>query len=93
MIQINIEIKKHNRLKEFFQKIYNKSEDILFSIIQKLPEKFIPHFFMEWLDRYTTRRINELKQQTIKQTWTKLSLDKAVDNIRQQDIEKASTKD
>ena len=38
----------------------------MFSIIQKLPEKIIPHWLMEWLYRYTTKRINKLKQQQIK---------------------------
>lgn len=93
MIQIDIEIKKRSRVKEFFNLIKNKLEDSMFSIIQKLPEKFIPRFLMEWLDKYTTQRVNELKYQTIKQTWIKISLEKAINNIRQQDIEKAPSED
>lgn len=81
LITIDIEIKKRNRIKEFFHKMHNKVEDAAFYIIQKLPEKLIPHFLMEWLDRYLDKRITELKQQTIKQTWRKLSLEKAVDEI------------
>lgn len=61
MIQIDIEIKKRNRLKEVFHKIHSKSEDILFSIIQKLPEKFIPAFLMVQMEHYTNKRISELK--------------------------------
>ena len=78
---IQIEIKPRSKVKEFFHKIHNKLEDILFSIFQKIPERLIPQFLMNWLEHYTIKRINELKQQTIKQTWTKLELDKAVNEI------------
>jgi hypothetical protein len=93
LIQINIELKKHNRFKELFYSIYNKAEDLAFFIFLKLPENLIPSIFIEWIDRYTTKRINELKQQTVKQTWTKLSLEKAVDPIRQQSTSKAPSED
>lgn len=69
MIKIDIEIKKRSCVKEFFRKLHSKLEDLLFRLIMKLPEKFIPSALMEWLDRYTTKRINQLKQQNIKQTW------------------------
>jgi len=93
LIQINIELKKRNRFKELFYSIYNKAEEFAFFILLKLPENLIPSIFIEWIDRYTTKRINELKQQTIKQTWTKLSLEKAVDAIRQQGSIKAPSRD
>ena len=47
----------------------------------KLPDKFILSSLMKWLDRYTTKRINQLKQQNIRQTWKNLYLQKAVDDI------------
>ena len=78
---IEIEIKKHNFLKDFFHKLHNKLEDLLFKIIMKLPDRFIPSALMDWLDRYTTKRINQLKQQNIKQTWINLYLQSAVDDI------------
>lgn len=81
MIIIDIEIKKCSRTKEFFHKLHNKLEDLMFSIIQKLPERFIPRSLMEWLDRYTTKRINELKQQNIKQTWRNIYLQDAINEI------------
>ena len=91
LIRINIELKDHNRLKEFFQNIHSKLEDLLFSIIHKIPEKFIPSPLMNWLSRYLDKRINELKQQSIKMTWQNMYLQDAVDDIhsRQQDIKKA----
>ena len=81
MIIIEFEIKKRNRIKEFIHKIYSQLEDLTFSIIMHLPERFIPHWLLNWIDRYTTKRISQLKQQNIKQTWRKLSLDKAVNEI------------
>lgn len=81
MIIIDIEIKKCSRIKDFFHKLHSKLEDMMFSIIQKLPEKFIPRFLMKWLERYTTKRINELKQQSIIQTWRNMYLQKVIDDI------------
>lgn len=63
LIIINIELKDSNSLKEFFHKLHYKIEDIVFSIITKIPEKFIPTVLMDWLDQYTTKRMNELDQQ------------------------------
>ena len=81
MIHIDIEIKDRNKIKEFSHKLHNKSEDLLFSLIQKIPERFIPSFLMSWLGRYTDRRINQLKQEQIKATWQKMYLEKAVKQI------------
>lgn len=81
MIHIDIEIKDRNNIKEFFHKLHNKFEDLLFSLIQKIPDRFIPSLLMSWLDRYTDRRINELKHQQIKATWHKMYLQDAVNQI------------
>ena len=78
---IDIEIKKRSLLKDFFHKLHNKLEDLLFKMILKLPDRFIPSALMDWLDRYTTKRINQLKQQNIKNTWRNLYLQSAVDDI------------
>ena len=95
MITIDIELKDRNRLKEFFQNFHGKLEDLLFSIIQKLPEKFIPHWLMNWLDSYLDKRIRKLKQESIKMTWQNIYLQGAVDDIRnsQQDTKKAPLDD
>lgn len=82
MIIIDIEIKDRNKIKEFFHKLHSKLEDITFSVIQRIPEKFIPHWLMNWLSRYLDKRISELKQQSIKMTWRNMYLQKAVDDIR-----------
>ena len=95
MIQINIELKDRNPIKEFFHGLHSRLEDILFSIIQKLPEKFIPRWLMNWLEKYLDKRISTLKQQTIKMTWQNMYLQSAVDDIhnRQQDAKKAPSDD
>ncbi len=85
VITIDIELKDHNRLKEFFHKLHSKSEDILFSIISKLPERFIPSAIMNWLAQYLDKRINELKQESVKMTWRNMYLQDAVDHIKNPD--------
>lgn len=81
MIHIEIEIKRPNHLKEFLHGLHSKLEDMMFSIILKVPERLIPHFVMEWLDKYTTKRINQLNQEIIKDKWKSMYLEKAIDEI------------
>lgn len=81
MIQINIEIQKQNRFKDFFHKIFNHFEDMIFFIIQKIPERFIPHWLMDCLAHYTNKRINQLKQQIIRNRWHSVELEKAIDQL------------
>ncbi len=81
LITIDIELKDRNRIKEFFHRFHSRAEDILFSIVQKIPEKFLPHWLMNWLDQYTTKRISQLQQQIIKQRWRQDALEKAVSDI------------
>ncbi len=82
MIIIDIELKDRNRLKEFFHKLHSRLENITFSIIQKLPEKFIHQWLMNRLEKYLDRRIRELKQQSIQMTWRNMYLQNAVNDIR-----------
>ena len=95
LITIDIELKDHNRLKEFCKNLHSKAEDLLFTIISKLPEKFFPSPIMNWLSRYLDKRISKLKQQSIKQTWKNMYLQDAVDEIhtRQQDTKEAPSED
>lgn len=82
MIIIDIEIKDHNPIKEFFHKLHSRLEDIAFSIIQRIPEKFIPQWLMNWLETYLDKRISELKQESIRITWRNMYLQNAVNDIR-----------
>lgn len=82
MITIDIEIKDRNHIQDFFHKLHSRLEDIAFSIIQRIPEKLLPHWLMNWLEKYLDKRISELKQESIKMTWRNMYLQKAVDDIR-----------
>ena len=93
VIIINIEIKNRSRLKEFSDNLFSRLEDMMFFIIQKLPNKITPPFLLEWLNKYLDKRIMALQQQNIKQTWKQMYLEDAVSNIRQKDIEKAQIRD
>ena len=78
---IDIELKNTNRFKDLLHKIFDKSEDLLFSIFQRLPEKIIPSSIMNWMEHYTSKRLAELKQQIIHSEWRKIELEKAVEDI------------
>ena len=84
MRHINIEIQKPNRFKDLLHKIFNRLEDLMFSIIQKLPEKMIPHSVMNWMEHYTNKRLSELKQDVIRKRWQTIELQKAIENIHKQ---------
>lgn len=91
---MNIEIKPRNKAKEFFNKLYDTLEDILFSIVQKLPESLIPSFLMTWLDRYTTKRTQQLQQEIIRRQWEQIYLEKAIGEIQSiRQTKEAQTKD
>ena len=95
MDTINIEIRKPNRIKELSQNFRSRLEDLIFSIIQKLPERLIPSVLMDWMERYLNKRISQLQQETIKQNWKNVYLQKAVTEIhnKQQDIKQAPSDD
>lgn len=91
---MNIEIKPRNKAKELSNKLHDTLEDILFSIIQKLPEPLIPSPIMEWLDRYTTKRTQQLQQEILRQQWQQIYLEKAVEEIQSiRQMKEAPTED
>ena len=91
MIIIDIEIKDRNHIQEVFHKLHSRLEDIAFSIIQRIPEKFIPQWLMNRLEKYLDKRISELKQQSIKMSWRNMYLQSATHEIhnRQQNAKEA----
>ena len=82
---MNIQIKKQNIFRRIANKLHDKSEDFLFALVQRLPEHFIPASLMNWIEHYTDKRIAELQRQLVKDNWTNVELQKAVEQIRQQD--------
>ena len=87
LIHIKIEIQKPNRFKDFLHKIFNRLENFIFALFQRIPEKFMPSFLMNWMEHYTNKRIADLQQQIIRNRWYNVELEKAVDKIhnKQQD--------
>ena len=92
---IDIELKDRNQTKEFIHKIHNRLEDIMFSIIQKLQEKFIPRWIMDRLEKYLDKRISQLQQKSIKMTWRNTYLQKSLTEIHNklQDAKEAPSDD
>ena len=78
---IDIELKDYTKTKEFFHRLHSKLEDIAFSIILKLPERFIPQWLMNWFTLYADKRIQKLQQQIIKNRWTQDALERALTDI------------
>ena len=84
MIAINhITVKEPDSKREFFKKLKSKAEDMLFPIIELLPEKLIPGFVMNWVSRYIDKRMNELKQEQIKANWNKTYVEKGVEELKE----------
>lgn len=88
LITINIEIKPKNKIHEFFHTVHDKSEDILFSIIQKVPEAFIPAPIMEWLNKYIDRRTQEIDEELIRMQWQQVYLEEALEEIHEKQNKK-----
>ena len=83
MIIINIELKPRNKFETFLHETYDKLEDIVFDIILKVPEQYIPAFLMKHIEHYIDKRAQALQQQIIKQRWQQVALEQAVSDIRE----------
>lgn len=91
---MDIEIKTRNKIKIFLSNLHDKSEDILFFLIRKTPDKLIPQSIMAWFENYLDKRSKELQQEIIHQQWRQLYLEKAVEEIRSaQQRKKAQSED
>lgn len=94
LIHINIEITSRKKSKELIHRLQSKTEDILFTIFGKIPEKLIPSFLMDWMNQYTDKRLQELKQAAIQLEWKRVYMQKAVQEMKgQQGITKAQQGD
>lgn len=92
---MNYEITPRNKARDFSRQIHDKLEAFLFWIIQQVPERFIPDTLMHWADCYLDKRIQQLKQETIRQNWDKAHLNQTLKEIhsRQQAKEKAPSEE
>lgn len=93
MIIIEIEIKDRSKVKEFLSMLNSKIEDLMFELLQKVPERFIPQSLMEWLDKYLTKRIQLLNKQNIKNTWRNIYLENVVNDINSRTQKEAPSDD
>ena len=90
---MNIEIKERNKLKESLSKLRSRIEDVTFSIVSKIPERFIPKSVMEWLNYYLDKRICQLESESIKSTWRSIHLENLVDDIHDRQVKNKHLKD
>lgn len=87
---MNIEIKPQSKTERFFRKFHSRLEDMLFSIVQRLPEPLIPSPILEWLESYIDKRTRKLKEDIIRQKWQQIHLENAAGKIHgKQDKKKA----
>jgi len=91
---MDIEIKPRSPLKELLSNLHDKSEDILFFLIHKTPDKLMPSFIMAWFENYLDKRSKELQQEIIRRQWQQVYLEKAVKEIHSiQKVKKAQSED
>lgn len=91
---MDIEIRPRNKFKELLANLYDKSEDILFFLIRKTPDKLIPPFIMAWFRNYLDKRSKELQREIIRKQWQQVYLEKAVEEIHAtQKVKEAQSED
>ena len=64
------------------KKIGNKFENLFFDVIQRIPDRFIPQFLMNRIEKYMDNRISEIEQQIIKYKWEQIELEKTVKSLK-----------
>lgn len=79
---MNIDLKPRNKIAESLYKLVSKSEDALLSLTLFITNYWQPKFLMNWLDRYTIRRISQLQAEQVKNNWKTVGLQEAVKQIR-----------
>lgn len=82
---------EHNncsRIPPLFHKTHDKLEDLFFTLVSKLPESLIAKSVMDWLGRYTNKRIAELQRQIIHDRWQTVKLDETLKQIKDEKGEK-----
>lgn len=65
----------------------NRIEDIILSILLRIPKSLIPSFILIHLEHYLYQRANTLQCEIIRNRWKNIELDTALEKIktRQQD--------
>ena len=73
-------------------RLEDKLEDLLFSILQLFPEILIPQPAMDWIFACVEKRTQEIQHQIVRQNWKKAELEQIISEL-QQDKEIAPTPD
>lgn len=76
VIDIQFDLENPNRFKDLLHKISSKAEDILFSILLKLPETLIPG---EWMERYINKQISKTNHELIRNRWKQIALNEIIE--------------
>ena len=82
LIAIRIELKPESKFEKLTSKLHNNFENILFSLIQKIPERFIPQFIINWVGHYATKRTQQLQQDILRQRWQQVELERFLQEIK-----------
>lgn len=61
--------------------LHSRIEDLMFSILMRLPDRFMTPTLMNWVEHYTTKRLDSLQRQLIKDRWKTIELKKTLDKI------------
>lgn len=85
---MNTEHNNCSRIPALFHKTHDKLENLLFTLVSKLPESLIPKSVMDWLGRYTNKRIAELQRQIIHDRWLSVELDETLKQIKDETCKK-----
>lgn len=80
---MNIELRKTSKLKTLISRCSSKAEDILFSVLLKVPSELLPNFVGPHLDTYIENRIRQLQLETTKSAWKSIQLESALKEIKE----------
>lgn len=78
----NITVKERSKIKEFCKRIKSKMEDMLFLLLERLPERLLPSWLINWMSQYIDKRMAELEREQVKANWEKVYLEQAVKELR-----------
>lgn len=77
-----ITVYERSKIKEFCKRFKSKTEDVLFSVVERIPERLLSGWLMNWMGRYIDKRMAELQREQIKANWDKTYLEQAVKELR-----------
>ena len=86
MHMYNLEITKQNRFKQFCSRFRRITEEKLFNLLIKIPDKLLPLFAVKWIGNYVNKRNSELRIQATRMKYNNAYLLQAVEDLQNQEI-------